>query len=380
MKFLDYAGLKLFWEKCRQYIQGYVDASCGEIAGAAAEAVEASAANAAAIADLCSGAGENLLPGTNKGVSGWTAIHSDNGKMLLQSVSDGKTLKVTNYMDTATPGWQTLTRSVPAGILAKGEKCVLSFKAIAATGDNAMCLFASVGDSASTRTVAQSEWFYIEAGKEVSCSVVLEGLIDGGSISADLLKLGIVSGQNGGWKELAIWDVQLERGSTPTAYRPAPADTLARIESLEHDLGDAQHQADLNLERINELEARLSESITEIGEYINQTHCGAQICVLADIDNIDMIYAVDYQLGSFVFDDSRGVVYEVYNDGDDYLFEDVNQWNDRSRGWKARTDVLFYYSKTFFTVNDSGDMDQSPKKVPFTPLALTNHELKTLSA
>lgn len=134
--------------------------------------------------------------------------------------------------------------------------------------------------------------------------------------------------------------------------------------------------------RITALETRLSSadaSIGEIGNYLNQVQCGTPICVLADIDDIDMLHAEDYPEGSFVYDDTRGAVYEVHSDGGDYLFEDVNQWNDRSLNWKARRDVLFFHDGRFFAVNGLDEIDERPDKVPHTPLTLTNHELKAIT-
>lgn len=319
MKFLDYAGLSLFWTRAKAYIDSAV---------AALRSSLAADIGAVAAADRV-----NLLTGTNRGKEGWSATYASGYEVRLSGTTDsnGGELRAENRAggDVPAGAYQTIFRPLPAGLFAKDEDYVLSFEAYATRerGSGPLVLNVAVGDAASTRTLADSGWFYVETGGGYArYTVRLKGLVAGSVTKAsDMLKIAFVAGQNPGWLELYIRDMKLERGTVASGYTPAPAD---QTESLE--------------ERV----AALTEAVLKIAEARGRQ--GATVCVLYDV--VSTISSVTPTIGNagrltLAVDDCKVYTVRANPISRQPEWVVVDRWMDSAEN-SCRDDVLYLYEGT----------------------------------
>ncbi len=332
MKFLDYAGLSLFWNRAKAYIDSAV---------AALRSSLAADIGAVAAADRV-----NLLTGTNRGKEGWSATYASGYEVRLSGTSDSRELRAENRAEVDVPAgaYQTIFRPLPAGLFAKDEDYVLSFEAYATRerGSGPLVLNVAVGDAASTRTLADSGWFYVETGGGYArYTVRLKGLAAGSVTKAsDMLKIAFVAGQNPGWLELYIRDMKLERGTAATGYTPAPADLT---ESLE--------------ERV----AALTEAVLKLAEARDRQ--GATVCVLHDVvSSISQAQTPTTALsGRLVLSTGDMAVYRCQSNALRQMEWAVcDRWMDTEEG-SCRDDVLYFYEGAFYNwVQDGAELVQEP--------------------
>lgn len=335
MKFLDYAGLSLFWNRAKAYIDGAV---------ATLRSALAADIGAVAAADRV-----NLLTGTNRGKEGWSAAYASGYEVRLSGSADtnGGELRAENRAGADVPAgaYQTIFRPLPAGLFAKDEDYVLSFEALATRerGSGPLVLDVAVGDTASTRTLADSGWFYVETGGGYArYTLRLKGLVAGSVTRAsDMLKIDFVAGQNPGWLELYVRDMKLERGTAASGYTPAPADLT---ESLE--------------ERV----AALTEAVRKIAEARDRQ--GATVCVLHDVvSSISQAQTPTTALsGRLTLSTGDMKVYRCQANPTTRKPEWAvcDRWTDPVED-SCRDDVLYFYEGSFYSwVQDGAELVQDP--------------------
>lgn len=169
--------------------------------------------------------GTNLLTGTNRGTEGWMANTSSDGTVsLAEKDSEGtRGLQVANLSDTASPGYQTLMREVPADLFKEG-RYTLSFNAWCDTPYVPFVITAGLSNY-DDPLVEETPWTYFPSSASfapVRVTVPLTGLGPGGSAHQHYFKVGIVPGTR--WGAIYIGDLKLEEGNVATAWSPAPSD------------------------------------------------------------------------------------------------------------------------------------------------------------
>lgn len=192
------------------------------------------------IQDIINGLGRNLLLKTNQGAVNWTYLSDSKTKPTIwpqavgvagdPSIIPTSPLMMTNS-SRSDGTYEVFTYELRPELIKAGEKYTLSLK-VTNNSSQAVEMTAQIATPEGASPLTDEVYFDRKAGVgEYYLTAVLTAKTTGAKTGSQKIYIRIVKADINKWTSLRLEDIKLEKGSTKTAWSPAPEDSSSYVYS-----------------------------------------------------------------------------------------------------------------------------------------------------